>query len=75
MCPGRLTTMSLRVKEGVVVGQVLSKGELCEKLVAESRTAEIEICGVPVSCLLDTGADTSLIPSSFYHEYLTCVAK
>ena len=63
------------VKEGVVVDQVLSKGELFEKLVAESPTAEIEICGVPVSCVLDTGAETSLIPSSFYHEHLTGVAK
>ena len=42
---------------------------------AESPTAEIEICGVPVSCVLDTGAETSLIPSSFYHEHLTGVAK
>ena len=52
---------------------MLSKGELFEKLVAESPTAEM--CGVPVSCLLDTGAETSLIPSSFYHEHLTGVAK
>ena len=63
------------VKEGVVVDQVLSKGELFEKLVAESPTAEIEIGGVPVSCVLDTGAETSLIPSSFYHEHLTGVGK
>ena len=57
--------------ECVVVDQVVSKGELFQKLVARSPTADIEIGGVPVRCVLDTGADTSLIPASFYHEHLT----
>ena len=55
----------------MVVDQVLTKGELFEQLVARSPTADIEIGGVPVSCVLDTGAETSLIPASFYHEHLT----
>ncbi len=61
--------------EFVVVDQVLTKGELFEKLVARSPTADIEIGGVPVSCVLDTGAETSLIPASFYHEHLTGMVK
>ena len=63
------------VDERVVVDQVLSRGELLEKLVAKSPTAEIEIGGVPVVCVLDTGAETSLIPSSFYYEHLTGLVK
>ena len=61
--------------ECVVVDQVLSKGELFQKLVARSPTADIEIGGVPVRCVLDTGAETSLIPASFYHEHLTGMVK
>ena len=59
----------------MVVDQVLSKGELFQKLVARSPTADIEIGGVPVRCVLDTGAETSLIPASFYHEHLTGMVK
>ena len=58
-----------------MVDQVLSRGELLEKLVTKSPTAEIEIGGVPVVCVLDTGAETSLIPSSFYYEHLTGLVK
>ena len=61
--------------ECVVVDQVLSKGELFHKLVARSPTADIEISGVPLRCVLDTGAETSLIPASFYHEHLTGMVK
>ena len=61
--------------ECVVVDQVLSNGELFQKLVARSPTADIEIGGVPVRCVLDTGAETSLIPASFYHEHLTGMVK
>ena len=53
------------------VASEVSRGEMLEKLVARSPTAEIEIGGVPVGCVLDTGAETSLMPSSFYHEHLT----
>ena len=49
-------------------------GELFDNLVAESPTAEIEIGGVPIGCVLDTGAETSLI-TLFYHEHLTAVAN
>ena len=59
----------------VVVDHVLSKGELFQTFVARSPTADIEIGGVPVRCVLDTGADTSLIPASFYHDHLTVMVK
>ena len=59
----------------VVVDQVLSKGDLFQKLVARSPTADIEIGGVPVRFVLDTGAETSLIPASLYHEHLTGMVK
>ena len=40
---------------------------------ARSPTAAIEIGGVPVGCVLDTGAETSLMPYSFYEENLAGV--
>ena len=43
----------------------------CRKLLSSSPTAKICICGVPVACVLDTGAETSLISSKFYHDHLT----
>ena len=48
----------------------LTPDELLDKLVKESPKAEICLAGVPVECTLDTGAETSLISSSFYHRYL-----
>ena len=41
-----------------------------DKLVAPSPTAIIKVAGIEVSCVLDTGAETSLIPSSFYYQFL-----
>ena len=41
----------------------------------EESAADIEIGGVSVRCVLDTGAETSLIPASFYHEHLTGMVK
>ena len=55
------------VNERVVVDQVLSRGELLQKLVAKSPTAEI--------VKLHIGAATSLIPSSLYYEHLTGFVK
>ena len=42
---------------------------------ARIPAADIEIGGVSVRCVLDTGAETSLIPASFYHEHLTGMVK
>ena len=60
--------------EVVEVGQVMSRGEMLEKLVVKSPTAAIEIGVVPVGCVLDTGAGSSLMPSSFNEKNLAGVA-
>ena len=59
--------------EVVEVGEVMSRGEMLEKLVGKSPTAAIEIGGIPVGCVLGTGARTSLMPSSFNYENLAGV--
>ena len=60
--------------EVVKVGQVMSRGEMLEKLVVKSPTAAIKIGVVPVGCVLDTGAGSSLMPSSFNEKNLAGVA-
>ena len=40
------------------------------KLLSKSPTARILIAGKPVNCLLDTGAESSLMPWEFYHDHL-----
>ena len=57
----------------IVVDEVSGKppsGNMLDKLVGASPTAEIEINGIPVGCVLDTGAEPSLLPSSFYRQHL-----
>ena len=39
-------------------------------LTAESPTARVKIAGVDTGCILDTGAEASLIPQSYFEEYL-----
>ncbi|XP_033111512.1 uncharacterized protein LOC117112541 [Anneissia japonica] len=40
------------------------------KLLASSPTAMVDIAGVRLSCILDTGAETSIIPADIYYEKL-----
>ena len=40
------------------------------KFVGKSPTTKLNIAGVELGCVLDTGAETSLIPASVYHEVL-----
>ena len=40
------------------------------KLLAKSPTVRLKIAGVELGCVLDTGAETSLIPASVYHKEL-----
>ena len=47
-----------------------SAGHSLSKLIGTCPTAEINIAGFNVSCVLDTGAETSLITESFYRECL-----
>ena len=44
--------------------------QLREKLIASCPTAEIVLGDVTTQCILDSGAETSLITSSFYKEHL-----
>ena len=37
-------------------------------LIAHSPSINVNIAGVPTPCALDTGAETSLIPSHFYQK-------
>ena len=48
----------------------LSADELLSKLVKGSPKAHITLAGVPTTCTLDTGAETSLIKASFYRKHL-----
>lgn len=48
----------------------MSADELLTKLVRGSPRAKVILAGVPVQCVLDTGAETSLMSSSFYQKYL-----
>ena len=47
-----------------------SEAQLRAKLIAKSPVADIVIGGVRASCVLDTGAETSLISYDFYKEHL-----
>ena len=49
---------------------MLTGTDVRDKLISHSPTAVIKIAGVEVPCILDTGAETSLIPYSFYQKYL-----
>ena len=48
----------------------LTPDEVLNKLVRESPKAKVCLAGVSVECILDTGAETSLISSSFYYNNL-----
>ena len=45
--------------------------ELLTRLVQKSPKACVTLAGVNVTCVLDTGAETSLMSSSFFDEYLS----
>ena len=53
------------------IDRMCSKEELRNRLIARSPTASIVIGGVMAHCILDTGAETSLISSTFYDTFLT----
>ena len=48
-----------------------SADELLARLVRGSPMAHVTLAGVPVLCVLDTGAETSLINASFYRKHLS----
>ena len=53
----------------VSADRVLTKEDRC-KVVARSPTGRALIGGVLANCILDTGAEASVMSSSFYHERL-----
>ncbi len=53
----------------VSAGRVFTKTDK-EKLLANTPTATIIIGGVPAMCVLDAGAETSLISLDFYSKHL-----
>ncbi|XP_071964111.1 uncharacterized protein [Antedon mediterranea] len=44
--------------------------ELVDRLVAKSPCGDVEIGGIMLGCIFDTGAEASIIPSSLYHDKL-----
>ena len=44
--------------------------ELAERLISPSPRGTIQIGGIQVGCVYDTGAETSVIPSSVFHSQL-----
>ena len=52
------------------IDRMCSKEELRNRLIARSPIASIVIGGVMANCILDTGAETSLISSTFYDTFL-----
>ncbi|KAJ8030630.1 hypothetical protein HOLleu_27098 [Holothuria leucospilota] len=68
-----VTQASVNTLIGVqtVEGDEVGVPEALEGLIARSPTATLEIGGTSVGCILDTGAETSLIPSSLYRSMPT----
>ena len=53
----------------VLIDKVMTEKDR-HKVLASSPTGNILVCGVPVNSILDTGAETSLMTSAFYHQRL-----
>ena len=80
MCPKKTTeaaggappsTVRPEANRGsVVTEETATKTPLSERLLAKSPTCSISIGGMDVGCVVDTGAEASIIPASFYHEEL-----
>ena len=54
----------------ITTDEKLQPSDIRQKLLAKCPTASILIDGVQCDCVLDTGAEASLISWSFYHEQL-----
>lgn len=48
----------------------LSPDDLIARLVKQSPKAQVNLAGISTMCILDTGAETSLISESFYKDHL-----
>ncbi len=68
------TTEKASAGDGTHCGVPVSKhsaNELLSRLVKKSPEARVTLAGVPVTCIIDTGAETSLMSFSFFNEYLS----
>ena len=57
---------------GMIENNRVSSRKLRDELLAPCPTTEINIGGKNAHCIIDTGAETSLITSQFYHRHLKC---
>lgn len=64
-----LTTLNDEVEIGMLDGGE-SKDAAFADLVSPSPTVMIKIAGVEIGCVIDTGAEASVIPSETFREYL-----
>ena len=71
--PTRLTNdgyVEMNANEVLGIDRSCTEKQLREKLISSSPTAEIVMGGVTTKCILDSGAETSLITWSFYEKHL-----
>ncbi|XP_033116458.1 uncharacterized protein LOC117116505 isoform X2 [Anneissia japonica] len=74
-CPERMGRVKTpQSPEVEVVNGLVAPGDLNRdipnNIVSNSPTAEVLIAGITTGCILDTGAEASLIPLSYYQKYL-----
>ena len=55
---------------GAVAQNNSDESLVMEGLVGKCPTAIVKLAGVPVKCVLDTGAETSLMTNEFYNTHL-----
>ena len=67
-CPVLITVESPATRICTVSDSVDT--ELARRLISPSPRGTIQIAGIQVGCLYDTGAETSVIPSSIFHTLL-----
>lgn len=49
--------------------------DVLSQLTSPSPTATVEIAGISFGCVLDTGAETSLMPASLYEKYFSGIGS
>ena len=71
-CPISITVENPAVRVSRVgrVGNSVVDGELAQRLIYPSPRGTMQIAGIQVGCVFDTGAETSVIPSSVFHSQL-----
>ena len=60
---------------GAVAQNNSDESLVIEGLVGKCPTAIVRLAGVPVKCVLDTGAETSLMTNEFYNTHLVGKVK